>query len=153
MLDENDNAAKSKLEEKAMKLYNQTLHNLKWAEKRNMYSDGLARSGKDMFGSKFIGVFSRDTLPDIPNNHYAIVNNKKQSQEGEHWIALAHLDGDLVAYDSFGRSSKKLLNDVPITKDTDHDAEQKDSQNDCGNRCLAWLRVVYKMGKEAALTI
>ena len=55
---------------------------------------------------------------------------------------MYHRDGDIL-YDSFGGEAT----------DTDPDAEQTALQDDCGQRALAFLRVVEELGLEAAMGI
>ena len=112
--------------------------------------DTIAKAGKFLFENKFTGVYASDKVP--PTLTYAIINLDKSTERGSHWVALARQQPGLyLLYDSFGRSKAKILPDLKmLTKDTDHDAEQEKSEDNCGARCLAWLCVFDQVGKEAA---
>jgi hypothetical protein len=115
------------------------------------FGDVLQRYGKYVFGTKFVGVFMAN---EIPNNlrqrtPYAIINLDLKHEPGSHWISVAALppepprsERQLLVYDSFGS-----LNDIPaqiLTKypgsiPTDPDAEQRIDEQNCGARAMAWL--------------
>lgn len=106
----------------------------------------LHDAGSRMFKNKWGGVFAldepfKDVLP-----AYCIVNNLPRGTSGEHWVAVT---SDLQ-YDSFGR--KNILGATGISS-TDQDVEQSVSENNCGQRCLAWLYVYDTMGSDAAKLI
>ena len=102
------------------------------------YSNTLNKLCKYLFGSKFQGVFARDTLPH--KVHYAIVNMDRSSESGSHWVAIA----DNMVYDSFGR-------DVGFKRQmTENDAEQDMLEVNCGQRCVAFLCVYHVLGAKYA---
>ena len=110
--------------------------------------DELRKAGKHLFGSKFRGVIARDELT-VPrmlrSGESCILNLDKRNQPGSHWIAIVK-DTEFITYDSFGR---KLTN----SRHTEDDAEQHIIEENCGQRCLAWLCVYYKYGGKCALMI
>ena len=52
--------------------------------------------------SKFIGVYSRDNLPDKIKDGAYVINLDEYSDIGTHWIALYILNNDVTYFDSFG---------------------------------------------------
>lgn len=99
-------------------------------------SSELDNEGKMMFGSEWKGIFASDQK--LPTEGLYIVNTDRSNQEGTHWMSV-NSDLDLL-YDSFGRSKSKVLPQWK-GKETDHDAEQNDKENNCGQRSLAWLLI------------
>jgi hypothetical protein len=137
-----------------MDLYNHTLHELeKELGSEDTYSNDLESTGKRMFKSKFVGVFPADQIPDLAEGQYAIINLDFSDQPGSHWTAISMQNGGKVFYDSFGRNHKRILPSLGRAIDTESDAEQVKSENNCGPRSLAFLMVLDKMGLQAALTI
>lgn len=112
--------------------------------------DTIAKAGKFLFENKFTGVYASDKVPRTLT--YAIINLDKATERGSHWVAVARQrHGLYLLYDSFGRTKAKILPDLQLlTKDTDHDAEQRKSEDNCGGRCLAWLCVFDQIGEDAA---
>ena len=57
-------------------------------------------------------------------------------------MALARTEEDVyMAYDSFRRKTTSILPGLDLkTIDTDPDAEQKDHEDNCGARCIAYIR-------------
>ena len=108
------------------------------------YNTTLTKLGKQLFGPIFLGAVAHDKQPTTTAGRYAIVNLDTSGMSGSHWVALA----DNIVYDSFGR-----LLDFDGYLETEKDAEQAISENNCGQRCLAWLCVFHTLGREAALTI
>ena len=110
---------------------------------RNKITDSstLHKLGKYLFASLFQGVFARDTLP--AKVKYAIGNLDRSDQEGSHWVAIA----DGMIYDSFGR-------DVGLNRQmTAKDAEQGVQEENCGQRCKAFLCVYHVLGPKYAMHI
>lgn len=123
---------------------------------RGVAQSVLMSYGKKHFGKKFLGVFGRDMIPDLASvqpGECCIVNNEPSHMGGEHWLALGKCqDGKWLEYDSFGR--KDFLKLGPNkSRDTDHDAEQKESEVNCGNRSLAWCAVFLNFGEKMAQKI
>ena len=111
---------------------------------KTTYSDDLLTVSKKLLGDKFIGVYASDEIPKLKNDTYAILNLDKSSEPGSHWIAIYKNEQETYVYDSFGRKNQKIIPSLTnsgngIIKDTDHDAEQKINEIDCGARSLAWI--------------
>jgi len=103
---------------------------------------------------KFRGVHARDEIPDLKTGQGCIVNNQRSDQGGEHWLALAKCrDGSLLQYDSYGREDFLKLRGEAQTRDTERDAEQTAKEENCGNRCVAFLAVFFTLGEEFAVYI
>jgi hypothetical protein len=124
---------------------------------KGTYSDELEKVGKKLFGKKFDGVYSADNYR-LKKNKYFIVNLDKVRQPGSHWIAIATDNKNRAyLYDSFGRDTKEIIdvsgNGNNGTYDAEHDAEQDDKEENCGQRSLAWLFIYDKWGKETAMQI
>ena len=110
--------------------------------------DELRKAGKHLFGRRFKGVFAADemTVPRmLRSGESCILNLDKRNQPGSHWIAIVK-DKEFITHDSFGR---KLTN----SRHTEDDAEQHIIEENCGQRCLAWLCVYYEYGGKCALMI
>ena len=69
---------------------------------------------------------------------------------GSHWCAVVKDKKYYIIYDSFGRDIK-LKQKINIM--TEDDAEQDINEQNCGQRCVAWLVVVAVKGIKIALTI
>ncbi len=115
----------------------------------------LKAAGKTLFGSSFRGVFASDTIPNLKNNDKAIVNVDKSGQAGSHWIGLYKSSQGVLVYDSFGRKSTSIIPSVMsggngAVNDTEYDAEQADSQENCGQRVLAFLACCHVLGANTA---
>jgi len=106
------------------------------------YEDDLRNRGKTLFGSKFNGVYAADEPR--PFRGYNIINLDRSNEPGSHWVAEANS----LIYDSFGRNG--ILRGSGSSQYTDPDAEQKVSEDNCGQRCLAWLGVYNDMGEKTA---
>ncbi len=131
-------------------------------------SQQLNEIGRIVLPGKFAGVFTQDMDIDT-SKPYSIYNLDVKGQPGSHWVATAiHPIGSgrsirrgsgkpkVLVYDSFGRKSNKIL---PILskkydiKDTDYDAEQLESENNCGLNSMAWLMVCDVLGPHFASLI
>ena len=113
--------------------------------------DELRDAGQSLFGVRFQGVFAADemTVPRmLLDKQCCICNLSPRSSGGSHWIALAQDGDDLLVYDSFGR----VVADGDVLHSED-DAEQSLLEMNCGQRCLAWLCIFQKFGRQAALHI
>ncbi len=118
----------------------------------------LNHQGKKMFGKQYIGTFGSDQIPKLKSNDMIIVNNQTSKQEGEHWLAIVKTtDDNILIYDSFGRRHYKIL---PVLsqygtyiKESENDAEQHVKEDNCGQRCLAFLKVYKKLGYSYAIWI
>lgn len=125
------------------------------------YLGTLEKVGKKLFGIKFKGVFPSDKIPKLNDlSPYCILNLDSSYEGGSHWIALVKLPNEKGAlfYDSFGRDYKKIIPEVMLSgngriKNTEDDAEQEIEQEDCGQRCLAFIMLYDKKGEKMARQI
>jgi hypothetical protein len=120
------------------------------------YLTDLYKVGKKLFGTKFIGVFPSDEIPNkIKKNHMAIVNLDTSNQGGSHWVSICKDNSNTIwVYDSFARKTYSILRSIygkgRKIKDTEHDIEQKDNESNCGSRSMAFLCVFHKLGSSYA---
>jgi len=113
----------------------------------------LDKIGKGLFKQKFAGVFAADTIPKSTSFGYCIANLDNADQPGEHWVAIVKNNGKYLVYDSFGRKTSDILPNLENVTDTDYDAEQFKHEENCGQRCLAWLLVYDQFGPDVARQI
>ena len=123
-------------------------------------STDLHKVGKQLLGNKFIGVFPSDMIPKLTlKTPYCIVNVDNSSMSGSHWMSVVKSARcETVLYDSFGRSHVKIIPSLKLSGngriiDTDLDAEQKISQEDCGARSISFLLFYDKYGRDMSLLI
>jgi len=129
----------------------------------------LQNAGKHYFKSDFLGVFPVDVQVNsiiskakAGKQSYFILNTDPGNKPGQHWIGVVY-DGEnrMYIYDSFGRKSKTLLKTFVNNlnkkkyshKDSDYDSEQRDSEENCGSRSLAWLLYAKQYGLTEAMKI
>lgn len=118
----------------------------------------LTALGKKLFGKKYIGTFSQDyRVKPQPAKQFFIINTDRKGRPGEHWVAVVKNNNTFYVYDSFARSSHRLIpvfskNKVTINSDLS-DAEQKGNSEVCGQLCLSWLSIVKECGIRNALLI
>jgi len=103
-------------------------------------------------GDQFEGVYAIDTIPEAILNKptfYAITNLDKSTEQGSHWIGLAREDGgDIIVYDSFGRS----IDSLPVAlrgqgyKTSNPNVEQSYMTAICGPITLAFLATAKQFG-------
>lgn len=116
----------------------------------------------DLFGHKFGGILAIDELSEINKRQmgYYIVNLDPRSKGGSHWIAIVKTPDMLCVYDSFGRETHKIISDKYLSKldpiihtMTQNDPEQSIYEQNCGQRCIAWLIIFDKYGWKQAKKI
>ena len=115
------------------------------------YLDQLDKIGRKLFGTKFYGVYPSDKIPKLNMvKRYCILNLDKSTESGSHWVALALLkDGKTIFYDSFGRCHTKIIPSLNLSGNgriinSEKDKEQKIREQNCGQRCLAFLMTLDK---------
>jgi hypothetical protein len=149
-------------EQKAVTIYTQILRNIVEKEMgdQTTYQDELDKCARKFLGVHFKGVYASDLIPVLNGvKRYAIVNLDRSTQAGSHWIALAYHSNKIYVYDSFGRQSTKIIpslwtsGNVSTIVDAQHDAEQDMSEQDCGQRSLAWLMFFDNWGASNAILI
>lgn len=132
----------------------------KMVGKGTTFGSQLKKAGKTLLGKRFAGVFASNKIPCFKGDQeFAILNLDKSWQPGSHWIGLARENkNDYIIYDSFGRKSSKIIPSV-FSKtngyiiDVDPDPEQRITEDNCGQRSLAWLVIYDKYGPGVALLI
>ena len=149
---------------KAFVLYNKYVRKYKrdYGVKYASISTNLSKIGKSLFKDKFIGVFPVDKIPVMKNDSYFIFNTDKHGSKGTHWLACYFKNNIYYIYDSFARSSRKIVphfvNQIKKSKmkyvDSDKfDKEQSVTELNCSIRALAWLSVVRDLSIKSALKI
>ncbi len=119
--------------------------------------------GNQLFGNQYLGTFSQDNLPfhKVKSNTFAIINTDTAGKSGVHWVALYFTSKTAYIWDSYGRSSRKLL---PVfTKqlkthkfkfiDSDPDADQSKKSEICGQISLAWMLTIKEVGIVNAMKV
>ena len=124
------------------------------------FSTELDILGKRLLGRKFRGVYPSDCIPKLNyKKRYCILNLDNSIESGSHWIALAKINNkESIIYDSFGRGYTQIIPKLKYSGngriiDTDDDAEQAIYENNCGQRCLAWLLYLKNYGSDKAASI
>jgi hypothetical protein len=147
------------MEKKALRAYNFCLMKVKKQIGHGDTTMGreLEKVGKYYLGDDFVGIFPQDMVPNMKHGQYCIANVDTSDKGGSHWVAVKSNGGrHIICYDSFGRKSKKLL---PIlykqfdVTDVDDDAEQAYREDNCGQRCLAFILVDYCLGEKYSMLI
>ena len=144
----------------------QVMFNKVVAELEKAYGDGMKTNfqlieiASHVFPQLKQNVFrNADYDFDQMINRFAIVNT--DNRKGVHWTATYQTGRTIYLFDSFGRSTKNL---IPVFYkrakkagymiiDTRHRREQKDYQQDCGLRSLAWIIIASSRGIQQALKI
>jgi hypothetical protein len=115
------------------------------------FNTDLNQIGKNLFKSKWKGVYSFDQIPkNLSDKQMLIFNLDKSNEPGSHWCSLYQNKDKAIVYDSFGR---RVLGSGKSIIYTERDKEQKLIENNCGQRCLAWLILIQILGPQAALLI
>ena len=136
--------------------------NVKSFTKKIGHTNATTDSELDHLGKLYIknwiGVYSQNSkIPVKPKKASFIINTDLKHEKGSHWVAVHRTNNNTYyIYDSFGRSSKRLIPIFVKDKlhvDTEYDAEQKDKEDTCGSYCLAWLLLLQRYGVRAALKI
>jgi hypothetical protein len=153
------------IRKKALFYYNKALSYFinKLKNNKITYDSTLNKLGIDTFGSKiFKGVHPVDKIPDLSEDEMCIINVDTSDMPGSHWVACAYKNGRLYVYDSFGRQQgngdlKRMYSIIrryyDKIEEAEHDAEQVETEYNCGQRSLAWLFVFRALGPEYAVTI
>ncbi len=107
----------------------------------------LDRAGRALFGSKWAGIWAADERPKVSKQRpFGIVNEGTRATGGWHWMAVLHSAKGPLVYDSFGRApSKQAFSQFGYQRLGKAGAEQKKSEDDCGQRSLAALMMASKM--------
>lgn len=108
---------------------------------------------REQIGNRYVGTFAaREPIPFTRSRPFAIMNT--ENEPGDHWLGIVN---DTVAqpmiYDSFGRRLFIEKNNVLTPVHTNRTAEQDFHQDDCGQRCCAWLLYYIRYGRVQAKRI
>ena len=138
--------------------YNQVLETIieRFKIPGTTYLTQLNDIGNTLFGRNYIGTFPADKEPKLHNRQMCIMNLDPTGLPGSHWIALAKDNDEILIYDSFGRPTKDIYKTTYKNQKytaTEDDAEQDESEENCGARCLAFLQVFKALGASAAINI
>ncbi len=111
----------------------------------------LRSMGRKHLGQCFDGVYAADDIPVLDSGECMIVNLGKKGTAGSHWVAIVKESGKSYVYDSFGRRTYSILPSLRgsgngVVKETENDAEQSKVEENCGQRCIAALKVYKKYG-------
>jgi hypothetical protein len=142
-----------------LKFNNYTNTIVKLVGNNALWTNQVNELGHKYFGSKFHGTYSSDQLPTLTSTKpYAVINVDSSRQSGSHWVALCYCASkkQTLIFDSFGRLTRVLIPSVfkkYNTIDTDYDHNQLISQNTCGQKSLAFIRIFDKSGFKVAKLI
>jgi hypothetical protein len=148
---------KSLSEKECMKKYNAILRKvIKTIGNKITTNIDLDNYLKQINLKNYSGIYMVDEKFPKRKNSSLIINTDKLGGQGEHWIAVYQSNSKFYIYDSFGRTSKKIIPKFIKGKlyiDSDLDAEQHHSEVNCGQRSMAWLIFREKYGIYNALKI
>ena len=92
---------------------------------------------------------------------YSIINT--DNGVGEHWVSVYQERNNVFVFDTFGRKINILMPEfekrarttgyIVYNANKKYEREQKEEQNDCGLRCLAWLILTHSKGIKTVLLI
>ena len=135
------------------------------------HSQELNRVGKKLFGEAWIGIHPSNVKPIVLLNnvrksrglHYALLNTGNDKSRGIHRVALiVDPRGEHVRYyiyDSFARHLKRIIPGF-IKKigyryivDMNLNSDQKEAEQNCGQRSMATMLYVSKHGLTNAMLI
>lgn len=118
----------------------------------------LSAKGKQLFGKKFRGVYSQDTLP-VGGRGMYIVNVDTSGSPGSHWVGVVETGDSIYIYDSFARHLSDLMpileaklnrKKIQVHERISHPTQWGRTEI-CGQLCLSFLCVVHELGIEAAM--
>ena len=100
------------------------------------------------------GVYASDERhKNFKNNSCFLLNTDRKGESGTHWLCGVNLGKHTYLYDSFGRNINFIsLRSRKITY-TNPDKEQKNNEENCGQRCISALLVFYHNGLESYLSL
>ena len=123
----------------------------------------LDRVGRDLFKNKWLGVVPRDQIPPRKKDSYLICNlDASGKQTIFHWVCrYVTPKGEALWHDPLGASGadqasllvkqvRALWSDPDNFDDASH---QADAEDNCGQRCLAALRIAKEMGPDAYMLL
>jgi hypothetical protein len=125
------------------------------------YNDQLEKYGNIYIPktNNFLGVYPQDVIPNYTKYSKCcyIINTSPCNKQGEHWIGVWRENNKNYMYDSFGRNPERI---TPIFNSRvggqvyyDDEKEQRDEENNCGQRTLSWLLCCCKYGIKNGIKI
>ena len=122
-------------------LYNNTLHHIEnMMGNMTTDTDELNYFGHLLLGDDFQGTFAKDE--NFNTHDYCIVNTDTSDGVGKHWVAI----GQNKLYDSFARVNDHIGDTEELHTAGDSEPEQQVDEDNCGQRCLAWLVTIKTVG-------
>ena len=128
-----------------------------------LYASDIDAIGRVEFGKRWGGASAQASWKPRRDRFYVVNTAVSATSPGIHWCAVyVSPRGSTYAYDSFGRSVRRLLHRVGKTaaawgagelRGSEPDPEQRGPSAVCGHLSLAWLLVVRDRGVRAALSI
>ena len=122
----------------------------------------LNRVGKQLFRDAWAGAHAVDVKPKLPSTatKYMILNLDRTGKPGSHWVAVIIKGATAYIFDSFARSSNKLI--PTWLRNTRHRYKHIDAQHDkrtnqakqsdiCGQLSLAWMLYARARGISSAM--
>lgn len=113
-------------------------------------SNQLDKFCKRYFGSLFIGVFPSDNIPELKSGEMCILNLDKSSEPGSHWVSYSRDEDKYYFYDSFGRKPRSIIYLKKRVIYDRVDKEQNINEENCGQRCIAYLIIGNEFGFDLA---
>ena len=128
--------------------------------KRNDTTDiELDKVGKHFFGKEWGGCHAEDDKVKLnPTQKYYIFNTDKKTGAGVHWVAL-YVDYPtktvyiysihfIVKFQNYYLTGLyvEIKSEHMNVKSGAHEKHQRDCQNDCGQRSMAYLLLIKKFG-------
>ena len=112
-----------------------------------------------IFGARWRGCNPQDKI--VWKTGYQIINTDTSRGGGIHWVSIYITPKKIHVYDSFGRSTKRLLKILTSQAtskniniiESKRDAEQFGSTEVCGHLSISWLLCVKRLGIKISLKI
>jgi len=152
--------SKKQREKDANILYNKMLKDVEGLlGNKTTYLEQLNGAGKKILGVKYKGTFPSDKIPKLNDlSPYCVLNLDKSTEPGSHWVALAKHGNDSILYDSFARHHKQIIPALHYSGNgriiqPDDDVEQKITQQNCGARCISFLKFFDEYGAKNAMLV
>jgi hypothetical protein len=126
---------------------------------RTTNSHELERVGQGLFQRKWLGVVPRDKIPPRKPDSYLICNlDDSGTQTLYHWVCrYVTPQGKAIWHDPLGRDGEEqasaLIQQLRNVQWTEDDPEQDSEEDNCGQRCLAALRIAKELGAKAFLSL
>ena len=144
-----------------MRMYNNFLHQIindlgNGITYDNQLTKYVNESGMLDGKTNFLGTFTQDIK--LPNrNCAAIINTSTKNEDGVHWCGIWKENGQVYFFDSFGRSPSEITSMFNESEYGgllyDDTVTQHMKENNCGQRCIAWLFCCSRVGPKEAVKI